>query len=494
MKSLNLFKVMVLLLGLVSSFGYVYAQESPFYQLKSDSLVEDSIKEMSIDQFFDLVKTHHPVAQQAQLVIDQADARVLEARGGFDPKFFSDYANKSFDEKNYFRLFDVGVKIPTWFGPELKGGFEQGTGDFINPQNLTPDSGLWYAGITVPVGQGLFIDKRRAQLRSGKIFRESSEFQKTNILNELLLDAGETYWKWTEAYGKLQIIDNALTLAVQRFNAVKQSTRLGDNSVIDTVEANVQVQIRQVEQSQARLDYQNATAELSVFLWLEGSIPLELDDDIVPKSHTDLYAKQVDENLIESFDTLMATHPILEQGSLKIKDLAIERRLRKDQLKPVLNLTYTPIIEAVGSNTINQISQENVKFGLNFEMPLLLRKERGKLQSASLKIKDAELELINKSQSIYQKASITINEWKATFDQSVIFVEATSNYSRLYRAEQRKFEIGESSLFLVNSRENSFINAQTKQLELVIKNRKTVLKANYAFGVLANYIQDSELN
>lgn len=447
---------------------------------------EDTLQKLSINEFLDLVKKHHPVAQQANLILDQANAELMEARGGFDPKLYSDFSSKSFDEKNYYQVFDAGFKIPTWFGPELKGGFEQSNGDFVNPQNLTPNAGLWYAGISVPIGQGLFFDKRRAQIQSAKVFRESSKVQRMAILNELLLNAGSTYWNWTEAFGKKEILENALQLAEQRFYAIKRSEYLGDYSPIDTVEAKLQVQIREVELSQATLNFQNATADLSVYVWLEGSIPLEIPPTMIPMEHKDLNPIPIDDRLEESIDTLVSIHPEIQQSTLKIKDLTIDRRLSKEMLKPVLNVVYTPISEPVGNDPLAGISADNVKWGLNFEFPLLLRKERAKLRSASIKVKNAELDLVNKSQSIFQKAVMALNEWEYTYEQSKIFEAATLNYSTLYNAEKRRFEIGESSLFLVNSRENSFINAQTKNLELLIKNRISALKANYAFGILAN--------
>jgi hypothetical protein len=50
--------------------------------------------------------------------------------------------------------------------------------------------------------------------------------------------------------------------------------------------------------------------------------------------------------------------------------------------------------------------------------------------------------------------------------------------------EQNKFSAGESSLFMVNSRELGYINAQIKYLELLTKNRKAVLGTEYSLGVL----------
>ena len=44
-----------------------------------------------------------------------------------------------------------------------------------------------------------------------------------------------------------------------------------------------------------------------------------------------------------------------------------------------------------------------------------------------------------------------------------------SNYSLLLKAEERIFFIGESSLFLINSREQKLIEGQLKEIELIVK-------------------------
>ncbi len=52
-------------------------------------------------------------------------------------------------------------------------------------------------------------------------------------------------------------------------------------------------------------------------------------------------------------------------------------------------------------------------------------------------------------------------------EQFEIQVQATLNYQLLYQAEKTLFNTGESSLFLVNTRELNWINAQVKMVELI---------------------------
>ena len=97
----------------------------------------------------------------------------MKARGGFDPKVEVDHNRKKFKNTEYFDQLNATFKIPTWYGIELKGNFEQNEGNFLNPEAFLPDDGLYSAGISASLGQGLFINQRMADLKRAK-FLESN--------------------------------------------------------------------------------------------------------------------------------------------------------------------------------------------------------------------------------------------------------------------------------------------------------------------------------
>jgi hypothetical protein len=50
----------------------------------------------------------------------------------------------------------------------------------------------------------------------------------------------------------------------------------------------------------------------------------------------------------------------------------------------------------------------------------------------------------------------------------------------LYAGEKKKFEAGESSLFLVNTRESQLIEAVLKSISIEVAQRKTEIMYHYA--------------
>jgi outer membrane protein TolC len=113
-----------------------------------------------------------------------------------------------------------------------------------------------------------------------------------------------------------------------------------------------------------------------------------------------------------------------------------------------------------------------------------LRKERGDIKITKLKIKENELILTGKFQALLNKLQVYINAWQATLEQIEIFEESVRLYEQMYISEKRLFDIGESSLFLVNSREQSYINARIKLAEMVAKNRISYYSIFYFAGKL----------
>jgi outer membrane protein TolC len=108
-------------------------------------------------------------------------------------------------------------------------------------------------------------------------------------------------------------------------------------------------------------------------------------------------------------------------------------------------------------------------WGLEFNFPLFLRKERGNIQLTRLKIRDTELGQQQKLLELQNKLRSYYNEQVNLIGQVDLYSDAVNNYERLLQGEQQKFDTGESSLFLINSREVSLFQAQLKLIELITK-------------------------
>ncbi|MDM9631362.1 TolC family protein [Robiginitalea aurantiaca] len=435
---------------------------------EADSLV------LGFREYLAYVKQFHPVARQAQIVLGAAEANLLQSRGGFDPKLEVDYDRKQFKGSEYYDRLNATFKIPTWFGVELKGQFEQNEGDFLNPDEFVPDGGLFSAGVSVNVLNGLWINERMATLRKAKYFEQQSEADRDLFVNQILFDASSAYFKWLQAYKDLLVFEQFLDNARLRFKGIRESALAGEIAYIDTVEAGIAVQSRNLGLEQARVRYRNTALELSNFLWLDDNIPIEVQDGVIPEATP---GEQVDDALeidgipLDSF--ALETHPKLRSLDYKIQGLEVDRRLKVNQLFPQIQLEYNFLTET--PDQINTYVTQDYKGGVTFSMPLFLRKERGALKLARFKLRDAEFERDNAWVSIRNKVFALYNELDSFERQNVLIDGIVVDYSRLLQAEERKFSFGESSLFLINSRERSLIDARLKANE--VQNKYLMAKA-----------------
>ena len=97
-----------------------------FCCLVSTSVFSQSLDNsvMTLDEYLGFVKNFHPIVKQANLDIDESQAKLLKARGAFDPKLEVDFDRKKFKGTEYYDKLNATFKIPTWYGIEFKGNFE----------------------------------------------------------------------------------------------------------------------------------------------------------------------------------------------------------------------------------------------------------------------------------------------------------------------------------------------------------------------------------
>jgi outer membrane protein TolC len=478
-------RLRIFLLG-VSFLGVI--GESLAQEKEEDTTAQASQKTrvLTSREFFQRVMEFHPVARQAALLSENARQELRIARGEFDPKLESDLAMKEFKKTLYYRNWDTQLKVPVWIG-ELKAGYERNQGTYVNPEIRTPDAGLAYAGVSVPlpISQGFFIDARRNTLRQAQLFRDIAEADRVKEINKLLLSAAKDYWNWYYAHNEYDMIRESYDLADVRFRAVKERVVQGDLAAIDSVEAQTILQDRLVQLRQAEVGLTNARLLLSNYLWDENDTPLEIPETVVPNDFDPTQRTLGDATLETLLTRARQNHPELRKINLKINQLEVEERFRRDLLKPIIRADYnllssTPVqTEAMDMPFLSN----NYKFGAYFSFPLFLRKERGKLQQTLLKQEQNVFERFQAGREIENGIRAAYNELKTTEGLLAVQGQMVDNYRRLRDGELQKFDNGESSLFLINSRDSKYIEAQIKLISLRSKYEKQKAELLWAAGL-----------
>jgi outer membrane protein TolC len=439
----------------------------------------DSVNVMSYEKFLERVLEHHPMLYQAELKIREGEATVLKARGGFDPKLSSSMNEKDFESIDYYSHVDAGLKIPTWFGLNASTGYKLNDGIYMNPSDRTPDAGLWYAGLNIELGNGLFIDQRRASLQKAKLTRESTLQERVVIKNELLYKASVSYWNWAQFHFQLSVLADAVRNAEIRRESVVQSVRFGDRPAIDTVEVMIQVQNRMYMYNEMLTEVLNAKNKLELYLWDRGFVPLEIDN-LIPEAINSLERMPFEGIQVSELEGAVQSHPYLFISKIKLDQSNIDLKYKKEQLKPDISLGYQALAPSNSQGYPGTFEGNNFIWTGRLAYPVFTRKQRGEVRLQEIKIEQQELELSMTQAEIKQNIANASNKVVLYKQQLDLYEETLSNYERLYESEKQLFEMGESSLFMINSREKSFLEAQLKMLELEALYQITIQAYQYA--------------
>lgn len=440
------------------------------------SYSQDTMTVLTEQLFLLHVKEHHPVALVANNNLTMAEQAVRMTKGAFDPVLFSGIDQKYYEGKTYFSTLSSGIKIPTRLGIDFKVMGDWNKGDFLNPERVVPSNGLTYLGVEVPIGRGMFTDERRTQLKRAAVAVDQSYAERQLTLNELLYQAGQQFINWQEQEAQLLLAQEGLALAKIRLEQMRVNAELGERPAIDTVEASAQYYNRLVDMEQRRLNALNSRLMVENYMWENGTIPLVLESYVLPEG------LRVSAPLKLLSDSI-GQHPIISWYDLKLRDLQLERKLKIEQLKPQLTVNYN-LLQTPNNLFSANYSFTNYKWGATFYMPILLRKERSSLAITQLKFASTQLEFQQKQRDLRTKQIQVRNEWNTNVIQAESSLTAAQRYQQLSAAERSLFELGESSLFLINVREMSYLNAQSKYLEYLAKTRKSALAEQFVLGIL----------
>ncbi len=452
----------------------------------ADSVASDT-SYLSLETVLKMALSYHPIVKQADLLTDNAIATLREARGQLDPKVELDYDLKDFKEIEYYNLLNTTFKIPTWVGIDPKVEFIQNSGEFVSRENLIPDATdnrQVAVGVSVPLGKGLFFDERRNMIRKADAFSQIAEAEQTKEINKILFTIIKDYWNWYLFYQQMQLMDQAIDLAQNLFDRTIIDFEFGEAAVVDTLQAKINLQKRTVDFRKTQLEYEISKLNLSKHLWSENLIPIELLPNVLPDSST-LFSTPQDSELKDAIEFAMTSHPEIGKLQGKRNQLDADLKWGKESLKPQIDLSYS-LIDAPLDPNFNGGSVdfgENYKMGIDFSFPILLRKERGKLQQTRLKLQSNEYEIAQSQIEIKNEVLGAYVQSNTFQDLLLQYLGVSQNYRRLLDAEIINLQNGETDLFKLNIQQDKYIEAQTDYYEAFTKWEKSKAEYYHITGV-----------
>jgi outer membrane protein TolC len=421
--------------------------------------------------FIAQVMADHPIARQADLLAEDVRSQLRTAWGAFDPTLSANWDQKRFSGTNYYAYSDISLKIPTPIGSDLKVGFEATRGTYFSTDRRTPDQGLLSIGMSVPLGQRLITDERRTALAQARAVRDAGEADRIAIYNGLLLNASRAYGAWYEQWRRAEIARDGVALARFRLEAVVNRVINGESPPVDTVEASLEVQRRDVAREEAEAAYFAAELSLTAYLWDADGRPVELAPSVRPSlAGLDAAAEApVDSAMVRSWlATARAANPQLRKVEADVRSASALRLLTAQQLIPFAEAgVYTLAARGESPDFLDTgVREDNYKASLGIKSPLLFLKERGRFGSAGARLDIRRVERDRLGREVENAVRIAANDLDVL--RRIVSQQLDNvNRSLLLRdAEQARFDNGESTLLVVNLRERAVLDEATRLAQL----------------------------
>ena len=140
---------------------------------------------------------------------------------------------------------------------------------------------------------------------------------------------------------------------------------------------------------------------------------------------------------------------------------------------------------AVISPNTSSLDPVNSTAKMKFNVPLF-EKRKGDLKLSKLKLEEITLELNYQKTALQNKIQALETETDQAEKLLTIAQGNVLNLKAMYEGEDAKFNAGESSLFLVNTRESKWIEGRVKALVLAVKlfNAQAALYYTTTFPIL----------
>ncbi|MBA4697467.1 MAG: TolC family protein [Legionella sp.] len=451
----------------------------------SSTFVHSSVKEppLTLAEVLDSVEACYPQIEVARLEILKAQGNYLSARGQFDPKL-NIYTNST-PVGGYINNYgDTEIIVPTLMnGLTLFGGYRNGNGDWpVYYQNfLTNSGGEYRTGLSLPLMRDRDIDEQRTALltRKERIALNQEALAETKI--KIYHEAIQAYWQWVQAHLQINVLNKLLQLAKIRQEAIEVQAKAGDLEALVIAENLQQIMQRQQLVNEGKMIAAQASVRLSLYYRDNEGNPKPPNPSQIPQQIT-VPAPLSVESITGLYDQIYF-HPTLQKLGRQFQIMVLERNLAQNALLPHLNASaYTT--KQYGTGGYPLLIPQAVLAGVTFKFPVYQRVAKGRLINANSALRQVDVEKKFLQDQLNTRLSELLIAGETYHRQIKLLSKELRLATKVQFGESRRFHEGDSTLFLVNQREQT-----TVQIELNVIRSKINLLKNY--DLLRYYVSTS---
>ncbi len=407
---------------------------------------------LDLQQYLQLVEAANPSIRSAQYETELAQAEILSAVGRFDPLLNMGITYEDKNGADKLNFFDGSLELPLnmLFGPSIKAGYRRGIGTNANPESVTTLPGEATLGVSLPLFQGIFTDRRRNQLQKALVRPDAAQAQFRIDRNTTLRNAAMSYWIWAEAEAEVSVADSVLTLAVQRLLQIRRRVEAGEQAGIDTVELRQEVLRREGQRLLALRAAEQARVNAGVFLWRTDGTPLEItaNPSPLPKQRTVVYSAT------QSAELALTNRPEVQRMDALQRMARLDSSLAQEFLRP-----FVKVDAALAAYDVSRPGTLDYKIGLTVQQPLLFRTASGDAEAANIVVQRADLSRSLVERIVIADAQNAVIAAERAQQRLEVAQQEVQLAGEMVQAERQRLDAGDSNLLALNLRERFLAEA-----------------------------------
>lgn len=417
------------------------------------------------EEFLAAVSAGHPELRAAAATRDAADAALLERRGAFDPTLNARFSERLFHSSSALgkpseaKEGELSLDLFSRWGAKASVGGRAARGDLKTPVSPTGRDGTLSYSLGVPLLRGALANPRLAAERKAELGLTVAQARFAERRLKLLLGASESWWKWTAARRKLEIERELLANAEFRLAAVSSRAARGDLAPVAAVEAEGEAWLRRGRLARAERSLQGASLSLSNYLWDASGEPAPLPvSDGAPEDEAPV---EVSTESAAAFEAqALSARPEARALAFTREAARVDRSLARNSLLPQLDAFWSQG-EDRGVGGIGPVRRA----GLELSFPLFNRAGRGAERQARFSLEGLDWA----ERSLRLRIANEVRDAVSAVNGEARRLEAARREAalarRLEQAERTAYELGDSTLFLVNQRERAAAEARSRVVE-----------------------------
>jgi outer membrane protein, heavy metal efflux system len=420
--------------------------------------------ELTEETVIQQINKTHPVARSYDFDVQAAEGELQQAKGSFDPTLKMNTLNSRGPYP--IRYSDLSLEQPTsLYGSKWTAGVRKGLGDFpvYDEKMRTNDSGEARFGIEFPLLRNFLTDERRTRYELAKDGKSIANLQRTMQTQDLLRAGLYRYWEWIVAIKKQQLSGRLLEIARERETFLNHRILHGDAAKSESIDNDRVIAQRKALLISAERTRQKATLDLSLFLWENESSPVSPENLQAPSQ-----ANLVFPNTFPS----ISPDDIPEVIGLRLqrKQRAAEWRLADNQILPRLDASVM-YARDYGAGNIKW-NQSEFRFGLSLEFPLFFNVARGRKQTTFSRMAKAEIQERTAVERWKTEQVNLLQSELAIRNRYLLAKEELQLSQKIENLEKERFLHGDSSILILNLREQATIETEFKVLDLILEAKK----------------------